>query len=47
MSFCCDRFMLSGRGICDGLITSPEESEECGVSECDCEKLDKEKTLAH
>ena len=32
--------MLSGRGLCDGLITRPEESHrvrptECGVSKCD------------
>jgi hypothetical protein len=24
----------SGRGLCDGLITRPEESYECGVSNC-------------
>jgi len=28
--------VLSGRGLCVGLITRPEESAECGVSECDC-----------
>jgi hypothetical protein len=26
---CC---VLSGRGLCDGLITRPEESTECGMS---------------
>ena len=26
---CCDRCVLSGRGICDGLITRPEESYGC------------------
>ena len=26
MFFCCDCCMLSGRGLCDGLITRPEES---------------------
>jgi hypothetical protein len=26
MFVCCDCFVLSGRGLCDGLITSPEES---------------------
>ena len=32
---CC---VLSGRGLCDGLITRPEESYRlCGVSECDRE----------
>jgi hypothetical protein len=32
---CC---VLSGRGLCVGLITRPEESYRmCGVSECDRE----------
>jgi len=26
MSVCCECYVLSGRGLCDGLITSPEES---------------------
>jgi hypothetical protein len=26
MFVCCDRCVLSGRGLCDGLITRPEES---------------------
>jgi hypothetical protein len=26
MSLCCDSCMLSGRGLCDELITFPEES---------------------
>jgi len=26
MSVCCECCVLSGRGLCDGLITSPEES---------------------
>ena len=26
MSVCCECLMLSGRGLCDGLITRPEES---------------------
>jgi len=29
MSVCCDCCVLSGRGLCDGLITRPEESYEC------------------
>ena len=29
--------VLSGRGLCAGLITRPEESHEWGVSECDRE----------
>ena len=28
---CC---VLSGIGLGDGLITRPEESSECGVSDC-------------
>jgi len=28
MSVCCECCVLSGRGLCDGLITRPEES--CG-----------------
>ena len=31
---CC---VLSGRGLCIGLITRPESRTECGVSECDLE----------
>jgi hypothetical protein len=31
---CC---VLSGRGLCVGLITRPESRTECGVSECDHE----------
>ena len=26
MFVCCEFFVLSGRGLCDGLITRPEES---------------------
>jgi len=26
MSVCCDCYVLSGRGLCDGLITRPEKS---------------------
>ena len=37
MDVCHERCMLSGRGLCFGLITRPEESAECGVSECDRE----------
>jgi hypothetical protein len=29
--------VLSGRGLCDGLITRQRSSTECGVSECDRE----------
>jgi hypothetical protein len=34
---CCECCVLSGRVLCDGLITCPGESTECGVSECDHE----------
>jgi hypothetical protein len=30
---CCECCVLSGRGLCDGLVPRPE----CGVSECDRE----------
>jgi hypothetical protein len=36
-SVCCECCVLSGRGLCFGLITRREESYECGVSECDRE----------
>jgi len=29
MSVCCECCMLSGRGLCDGLITYTEESYGC------------------
>jgi hypothetical protein len=29
--------VLSGRGLCVELITSPKSPTECGVSECDTE----------
>ena len=35
MSVCCERCVLSGRGLCDGPITRPENHTECGVSVCD------------
>jgi hypothetical protein len=41
MFVCCECCVLSGRGLCDGPITRPEESSrsptECGVAECDRE----------
>jgi len=33
----CECCLLSGRGLCVGLITHPGESTEYGVSECDRE----------
>ena len=29
--------VLAGRGLCDELITRPEESIECNVADCDLE----------
>jgi hypothetical protein len=38
MFVCCECCVLSGRGICDGLITRPEESYRLwGVVVCDLE----------
>jgi hypothetical protein len=37
MCVSCERRVLSGIGLCGGLITRPAESTECGVPECDCE----------
>ena len=38
MFVCCDCCVLSGRGLCDGLITRPEESYRlCCVVVCDLE----------
>jgi hypothetical protein len=39
MSVCCECCVLSGRGLCDELITRPEESYRlCCVVVCDLEK---------
>jgi hypothetical protein len=32
MFVCCECCVLSGRGLCDGLITRSEEPTDCGVS---------------
>jgi len=38
MFVCCECCVLSGRGLCDGLITRPEESYRLwGVVVCDQE----------
>ena len=37
MSVSCRCCVLSGRGLCVELFTRPQESCECGVSECDRE----------
>jgi hypothetical protein len=35
MSVSCECCVLSGRGLCDGLILRPESPTECVVFECD------------
>jgi hypothetical protein len=37
MFVCCECFVLSGRGLCVGLITRPEDTYRVCVSECDHE----------
>jgi hypothetical protein len=32
MFVCCECCVLSGRGLCDELISSPEERTDCGAS---------------
>jgi len=40
MFVCCECFVLSGTGLCDELITRPEESYRLwGVAVCDLENL--------
>jgi hypothetical protein len=39
MSVCYNCCVLSGRGLCVGLITRPEIPTECGVSDYDLETL--------
>ena len=47
MFVCCECCVLSGRGLCDQLITRPEESYRllC-VSVCDLENLKNEEAIA-
>ena len=48
MDVCCECCVLSGRGLCDGLITRPEESYRLRcVGVCDLEILVNEEALAH
>jgi hypothetical protein len=48
MFVCFECCVLSGRGLCDGLITRPEESYRLWcVVVCDLEKLKKEEAMAH
>jgi hypothetical protein len=37
MSVPCECCVLSGRGLCVGLVGHPESPTDCGVSECDRE----------
>jgi len=36
MSVSCESFVLSGRGLCVGLITRPEESHRVHLCVCVC-----------
>ena len=48
MFVCCECCVLSGRGLCDELITRPEESYRLwSVVVCDLETSRKRKALAH
>jgi len=48
MSVCCKCCVLSGRGLCDELITRPEESYRLWcVVVCDLENLLNEAVMAH
>jgi len=48
MSVCCECCLLLGRGLCDELITHPEESYRLWyVVVCDIENLVNEEALAH
>ena len=47
MFFCCECRVLSGRGLCDELITRPKESYRlCCVVVCDLENLKREEAMA-
>jgi len=47
MFVCCECRVLSSRGLCDGLITRPEESCRLWcVVVCDLENLTNEETMA-
>jgi len=48
MFVCCECCVLSSRGLCDELITRPEESYRlCCVVVCNLENLVNEEALAH
>ena len=47
MDVCCECWVLSGRGLCDGLISRPEESYRLWcVVVCDLENLKNEEAIA-
>jgi hypothetical protein len=48
MFVCCECCVLSGRGLCDGLITRPEESYQLWrvVYVCDLENLVNKEAIA-
>ena len=45
MFVCCECCVLSGRGLCDELITRPEESYRLWCVVCDLENLKNEETI--
>ena len=46
MFFCCECCVLLGRGVCDELITRPEESYRlCCIVVCDLENLKNEEVM--
>jgi hypothetical protein len=47
MFVCCDCCVLSGRGLCDELITCPEESYRVRRVVCDLENLKNEEAMTH
>jgi hypothetical protein len=47
MSVSCECCVLSGRGLCDELITHPEESYQLWFVVCDLESLMNEEALLH
>jgi hypothetical protein len=48
MFVCCECCVLSGRGLCDELITHPEESYRLWcIIVCDLENLKNEEAMTH
>jgi hypothetical protein len=45
MFVCCEYCVLSGRGLCDELITRPEESYRMWCVVCDLENLKNEEAM--